>query len=620
MGSLHAQTTETPKKFLVKPIDAVQPVQLKVPAPYQKKGTKIRIKNRVTGKQSILEMGTGGAAKINDEQFLTSEALRELTDNHTTDLVPEISVLQKSDRVVQPRGRSLILDQWEWRPLGFSALQRDGKVEISLDSHIKNSYLAPQEAAERRSLIEDSGVRRLFELGWSALQKKRPDLASQAFGRILLRHDRLTEAQRAQAHLGQGIATFHQKGCVAAEADFQRADRDRSNSDDVSYFRALCLVEAKKYQEAEILFQELIKKQNAKYAEPSRFYVGVVAEHEDRFEQAETAYMDTIDFAEDPALVELAKSRLARLKEAKGDRDYSKKWISFMASAGLGYDNNVVALPRELSPESVRIKSQKSLSTLGLGLVDVSLPISKKFENHLRYSFLALHYLSTDIARGNDVQAHDLNASVDFFVSNKDKVAATLAYTSILLGTIRQSEQYIASPSVELRQTHYRGKSQAPYAFYENYFRYTKVDYKRTPNSEREDITANAYLYGYKYTVLDVKNHVFGPAFEMEYHPAKGKDISYYAGTLIGHWTLPVGPQKWRLSLTQEGAAQYTSYYHHISDRRDWMLRYKSSLARPWGNRFETRLQFTGLLSLSNLKSSYQYDKATLGILVSALF
>lgn len=611
------------------------PYKIPVPKGLKKAGGKLRIRNKATGQSKVIDLA--------DQEFISSDEVRELMDPKTQEFKPEFSVLDFERPKKSPTGgrgtnpqaqqftNSLVFDQPVWRELGFRSRRlRGGGVVVELDSkggkilgpaRVRMPAPTPDEAARRRGLVEGGDVKKLFDIGWRSLNAKRYDLGVIAFGRVLQRKEFLTTEQLMQAHLGLGISKFHQEGCPKIEEHFLIADRDPKNFEDIAYYRGLCAVEAKRFDKADPLFKELAKRQSTKYGESSRFFIGVVAENLDQLDDAESAYMDTIDFASDQKLVSLAKARLEAVKQAKIQREFERKWFLAAITGALGYDTNVVQLPQSLSPSDYQISKASSPTALGLVYTEIKPPWTRAADLKIKYTFLGLHYFSKELYKTYDIQSHEAGLGAAFSPTASDRVSLGLAYNSVFKGPLGEASEYIVTPSFEAKWLMVNGALDNPTGDMEFGFKVGLVRPRFGPPEgvTALDATANSYVVSYRQNFRRPGNQVIGPGADFEYRPSSGSDNSYGAGTLLGKWDLPIGPDSWQLTANQEAAFQATYYYQSSLKRKDYLLRYTGSVARLWTPWLETRLQFVGTWGLSS-ESLYRYRRGQLNLLVSAFF
>jgi tetratricopeptide (TPR) repeat protein len=456
-------------------------------------------------------------------------------------------------------------------------------------------------------------IAKLLERGQSELKAKRFDQSLSTFGEALAQGDALTPAQRADAELGRGLSSFHQKGCAAALKYLGEAAKDVRHEDEARYYQALCLVEDKKLAEADRLFEELVRKRSPRFAEESLFYRGFLADQEDRWGDAESAYQDTIDFAEQKRLVTLADERLRAMRARKLTAWSEQKVFFVTGSLGLGYDSNVVALPRSLAPSQYGLKSSSSLSALGVASISVKNPWVNPWDHRVRYNYLILHYLDSTIASGNDLQSHDVSTSLDKNLSQRDQGGVSLGYSSVWLGKAGVASEYLRLPSGELRWSRVMGDLEKPSALLNSSLRYTYNKSLSVPLTTDQDQNAQSILVSSRYLIRSSAPHMYGPGADLEFHPAKGKDNSYFAATAVGRWDLPVGPEKWQLFASQEASIGYAKYYQHTLKRGDLSLKYSGTLTKIWAPWLETRLQVAGTMAFSNL-SSYDFNRAQVNL------
>ena len=614
------------------PAEALPKIQ--VPAELRKKGVKIRIRNKATGQAKTIDLG--------DEEFISSDAVRELMDPKTQAFKPEFAVLGQEEKRrpynerkslkpgMSPLTRSLVFDQPAWRQVGFKPFKtKSGQIVFKLDAQpglvvagataiTSVPMPTPDEASRRRALMEPGDIRKLFDIGWRSLAAHRYDLGYIAFGRLLNRKDMLSPDQATQAHLGHGISTFHQQGCGKIEQDFVFAEKNPKNQEDVFYYRGLCYVEAKRYPEADAMFKVLAQKNGSKYAESSRFFVGVVAENQERYEDAESAYMDTIDFASDKHIVSLAKTRLEAAKQARIQRDFARKWFTLALTGAAGWDSNVVGLPRSLAPADYSLKNKSSGSLLGLMYTEVKPPWTRSIDLKFKYTLLQLSYLSAEIKPNYNIRSHEIGTSVAFNPSDRDQVGLGISYNSILKATAGTVGEFMVTPAFEVSWQKTQGPLDAPVSDIATTFR-VSLQRPRAIPSPTFDATANSYLLSTRYNMRHVAGHTFGPGLDIEYKPASGTEVSYYSASLLGKWDSPVGPESWEMYATQEGGLQYTPYYDSASKRKDTILKYSGAVARLMTSWMELRLQFVGTMSLSS-QSTYAYNKAQFNLMVNAFF
>lgn len=618
---------------------------IRVPELLRKKGGKIRIKNAVTGKAKVIDLA--------DEEFISSDAVRELMDPSKPQFKPEFSVLDfehkggaKGSRAGAGGGmnsitRSLVFDQPVWREVTFKAMRaKSGAIVFLLDEKTGKvvpgprvvrggtstavtslPLPSPEEAARRRNLLEGSDVKKLFDIGWRAINAKRYDLAFIAFGKLTQKEELLNAEQSTQAHLGRGLSRFHQEGCAKIEEDFRVAERNPANRDDISYFRGLCHVEAKRYREADSLFKDLGQKKDSKYAESARFFVGVVAENEERYGDAEAAYMDTIDFAQDQALVTLAKARLENAKQLRIQQEFASKWLLLALTASGGWESNAVSLPRDLAPSAYGVSKASSAVDMGLVYAEIKPPWTRAADFKIKYTGLLMHYLTKDVADSFDIQSHELGMSVGFTPTEKDSVGLGISYNSVFKKTDGTFGELLATPGFQFDWTQVNGPADNPSSDFNVNFKAGLVRPRTKPAGglETVDPTANSYLLAWRYNIHAGGGETYGPGVDLEYRPSVGSENSYYSATLLGKWDQPVGPEAWELYTSQEFAFSYTPYYESEASRKDWVAKYTGSVAKLVTGWMEARLQGIATVNHSSV-STNTFNKFQINLLLSAFF
>jgi len=595
------------------PVPSTGEVKIRVPRGDFRRGQKVRIRNLMNGRSRIIT--------LDDEEFLASSVVRELVGTEArAEFLPEFSVLRVDRTVALPQKsteaysgltleKALVLEEPRWKLVGFTAKQGASGVSIQLDPYIVN--LAPDALARSRSLSEDLGLKRLFELGWIAARKGRYDIALQAFDRILRTRGSLDAAAVSQAHLGRAISRFHQEGCTASAADFAKADENRLYSTDVTYYRALCFSDAKKYEEARELFREVARGQDLKYAEAARFYLGALADFEDRFDEAEAAYLDTIDFSKDARLVATARDRMERLRARQAAHRLNARWLLASLTLGAGYDSNVTSEAQQ----SFRATNQASVSQLGVGLLGVKLPWTPTFSQQLSYSLLVLHYTKASLVPENDAQNHQLSTKFVWEGGARNRFELEGGYNSLYLGQFRKAGEYLAGPFASALFEHRFRREVSSFGF-----RATVQNSKRAAVTPDFDVDAQDYILSFSHQVPTGSGDVFGPKAQIEYRNATGREIAFVEGVIGGYWNINLGQPAHQFRFTQEGTYGHRIFHHQIESRRDDTLTYRAALIKGIGRHLDARLQFDGELVYSTLTSRYQYHKATGTLLVSAFF
>jgi hypothetical protein len=606
-------------------------LRIEIPPEVRAEGGKIRVTNRLTGRSKTLE--------VSHRRTLTEDDVGDLVDPDGG-FEPEFSLLTSDGkyrplRSLSPAStklaQSLIFDRPLWRGVGYDARDTEAARIFRLrkqmgplqpwrpDPPFATPSPSPAVEAAKRSKLETAEIRRLFDEGWAALHSKQNDVAFTDFSALVAGEGSLSAEQRTQAHLGRGMARFHQEGCAKVEEDFVIAEKDPKHYDDVTYFRGLCLVEGKKFAEAEPLFRSLVNKTGSTYGESARFLFATTCENQEKYDDAESAYLDLIEFGEDANLVKISKERLEAVRALRAAKEYERKWYVAAATLALGYDTNVVSLPQSLAPSAYNITRPSSPSAMGLVFAELKIPYVKIFDPRVRYSFLTLSYLRSEL-KTNDIQSHDAGGSLSYTLNDQHRFSAGLGYNSVFLGPMGLSGEYIATPSLDASWQRTRGTAEAPLGDDTVSAKLSFARPRKHVELEVFDATSNSYLVGYRRTTRTESGNVFGPGADLEYKPAKGKENSIVALSALGRWDLPVGPQILEIYASQEVALIYTRYYESSGKRKDTLARYTGSIAKLWKPWLETRFQVIGTLNFSSLKANYQYRKGQVNLLVSAFF
>ncbi len=406
-------------------------------------------------------------------------------------------------------------------------------------------------------------------------------------------------------------------GCAAARRDLETSAKDPRFVEETTYFLSLCAVESRDFPKAKEGFTKLVKEQSPKFQEPARFYLGVVADGQDEWTEAESHYLDTIDFAEDKRLVDLSKERLGAMKERRSRTWAENKVLTAFTSFGLGYDSNVVSLPQNLSPSSFGVTSPSSANAMFLGVLEAKNPWVKAVEHRVRYTGVVLHQLRSELV-ANDLQSHELATSLDRPVTKDDFVGMTLGYNGLFVGRLADFPHYMNVASLDLRWTRVTEAVPGRDVEWTSTLRGSLYDAK-VGEGTSTDADGHGYRFGLFRTVREGLVSK-APGFEFECRPADGTDAAYWAASLVGRYELPVGPKDWALKLSNEAALQWTSYYASENGRRDTLLRYTGALARLWAPYFETRLQLTGQMNFSTESVTNRFNRFQTNLTASLFY
>ncbi len=300
----------------------------------------------------------------------------------------------------------------------------------------------PEKArAERRKLAVS-----VLNTSWQQVLDKKYDLALVGFDKILgsLKAD-LNAEELNKAQFGRALSRFHQMGCREAGASFEELQNPGPYYEDSRYYGALCALDRDDLPVARERFQGLLAQNSERYEDAARFYLGVVAEKQGDFAAAESAYLDTIDFASDASIVALAKERVALLEEKKALDRYAKKLVSVMAMAGLGWDSNALSLPSSVRPADLNLETGASPNYLALAYLDLNNPLFYPLQQKFHYSFLMLGYTNTEISETSDLQSHSMGANVEWGEELGYRHIVDFKYGMTYLGKIGSGTKYLTS-------------------------------------------------------------------------------------------------------------------------------------------------------------------------------
>lgn len=592
-------------------------------------GSKLRVRNISAGTQIVLN--------LNPEQTnISISELSSLVASEEQEALLEFSILRVSrtkELILPPNalrnsGEDVLRmfegsTQLQWKVLGYRVLRtKSGEVFMEVSDRLKTLFITPEQSYRRLQVTEERNLKRLFELAWRAISIEQYELAREGFQKILERESRLNFEQKAQVHLGLATSKYHLQGCGAeVNAHFIEADRDAQNRDDVSYYRALCSMTQKDFVNAEILFKDLVLKRHPGYSEASAFYLGVIAEEDERYDEAESAYMDTIDFSSDKALIELAQQRLENVRELQKYSSYGIKWISGGLSASGAYDSNVIALPSGVSPSSFGLSKEASLLMSHVAFLSLSPPWSSSLQNNINYSFLMNMHFEKEIGNIYDSNAHDVGTQFQFNTSDRSVQSLGGSWTRVATGILGQSEEALKTYMGYYQYRRMLGSDPLrPDQVLDLTLKYLAIRPSVAPVSATRDLHANSYTLQFKFSRREDAPHVHGPEAQIEYRPSKGIENSLWDYRLGGFWdyTFNGGNSAWYLS--QRGYFSYKPYFESVSNRHDYTFNYMGALGRTWGSHFDTRLQFQGNLNFSTRQLDYQYQQAALSLLVTAYF
>ncbi|MEO5668533.1 MAG: tetratricopeptide repeat protein [Bdellovibrionota bacterium] len=599
-------------------------------------GDKLRVRNLSSGNSIVIDLDPS-------QPYLAASVLSRIVASSEVEWLPEFSVLGGDSAVPSSavavdlppalrvkanviESRQLLnqsFPQRSWRVLGYRVLRAsNGSFFLEVSNAVRTIFVSPEQAARRIEIREKSNLAKLFDLGWRSLSIQRYDLGLEAFQRIFKRKEHLDEKQNAQAHLGVAVSMYHIEGCTPPLDDhLVEADRDPANQDDVSYYRALCAMAHEHYDQAEVLFKKLVEKQHQNYSEASAFYLGVIAENDERYDDAEAAYLDTIDFAADATLASIAKTRLENVRVLKAQASLETKWISGGLSAGATYDNNVIALPAELTPASYGLSRQSALLTTDIAFLNFAPPWSRSITHKINYTFLMNKHFDKAIASSYDSHVQDVGTQLGFKTSPDQAHNFSYSWTSIALKPLGSSKESLRTQTASYSMKFLRGNNpEQPDSELEWTYRFTAIRPTQAPASSSTNLSANGHLLSVKYLQRRNFPHVYGPEFSAEQRNSKGSENSLWDVKAGASWDYYFGETSSPWYISQNGAFNYKPYFDSLENRHDYALSYVASLGKTWGSSLDTRLQVQGIYNFSTLRDTYQYRQASVSLLVTAFF
>lgn len=583
----------------------------------------VRIRNASSNREKIITL----KRPFRNFGKVPDPIVNELTVNGTAQMSPKFSVLTYRRRVEVDSNltdsvgaKSLMYDQPLWIDLGFRLTRENGKILIVLDPRLETTVLSGAQAAMFQGKIDQKTIQKLFKLGWDSIRANRFDLAEEAFVKLVARQDLLVPEKKSEASLGLAISLFNQKGCSESLEHLAVADREEKFKDDVSFYRARCFMETKRDPEAEPLFKALSEKNHPNYGDQSRFYLAVVADVGNRFDDADAGYSDVIDFAKDPELQKIARARLDNLRARRLDYEYQHKWFNLILSQQFGFDTNVVSLPSTQTAASAGVSSKSAVNAATLGLLDLRVPWkSKTWDQKFSYMFLNLHYFKDDLSKTFDLQLHDVSMPVAYKASRENEFEFKPNYSSVFLGPISTSKEFMALFGGALKWKKKIFKGEAPLRDFENTLKITATRPKTVATVPDLDSTAMGYKLSSRATFYERAPHMYSVGLDAEIKLAAGKENSMYATALNGNYSLPMGPETWQTTLSNDVGLTYTSYFRAASPRYEMLTSYTAGIGRLWASRYDTRLQGVANFNTSN-NSSKKYNKFQINAVVLAIF
>jgi Tfp pilus assembly protein PilF len=462
---------------------------------------------------------------------------------------------------------------------------------------------------------------RLLDSSWERLVEAKYDQSLLGFEALLKSGgESLSSEEIDKAVFGRGLSRFHQVGCSSASKDFEKLQRPGPYYADALYYGALCALDRGDTRLSKERFEKLMALNSERYAEQARFYVGVVYEQEGEISRAESAYLDTVDFANDESLVKLAKERLELLQDRKAREKYEKKIVSVLANVGFGYDSNVLSLPSGVEPADQGLKTGSSASYLALLYLDAKNPWLYPLQQRFQYSFLMLGYTDTVIASASDLQSHEMGANVEWGheVNGKHKVSGTFALN--FLGKVGSSSKYLTTYGARYDYT-FAGLSpeNALESLWMHSLSVQKQDLARAPSAPKFDSDAIDFNGSHRKKIFrGVESYGLGGLWQ--YKAAKGDEAKFLMLGPLAFYEKDLLWGKAKFKFIEEIAVKSSFYFASENSRRDYYLSSTTGLSHPIGANFDARAQLVLVKNLSNISDRYEYLRIQSNLSLSAFF
>ncbi|MEO5666619.1 MAG: hypothetical protein ABIR96_01035 [Bdellovibrionota bacterium] len=484
---------------------------------------------------------------------------------------------------------------------------------------VPNKVVSTEDPVKAKAARRKVAIAQL-EKSWQQVLDKKYDLSLVGFDGLLgSMKDDLNAEEQNKALFGRALSKFHQMGCREVGNGFEELQTPGPYLEDSRYYGALCALDRSDLKVAHERFQMLMQTNSERYEDAARFYLGVVAEAQEDFDGAESAYLDTVDFAKDQGIVALAKDKLALLEDKKAADRYAKKLFSIMASAGLGWDSNALSLPTSIQPSDLNLDSGASATYLGLAYIDFKNPLLRKLGNKLHYSYLMLGYLNSEIAPTSDLQSHSFGTSVEWGEDIGFHHAIDAKYGLTYLGKIGSSAKYLTSYGLRWdgsRSTLDVAGQQLDHVWLHS-FEVSHQAPEAVPVDAANDGTG--WLVSGSHRLREQHGtKLWGPGGEWEYKASKGKEPRYVMLGATGSYEQPVGPETLKLKFSQDAALRGTFYFQSTSSRKDYLVTTTSSLAHSLSDKFEARAQL--VLSKNFSAESFSYNRYQLNLMLNAFF
>jgi|GEM_PF-2290210 len=469
-------------------------------------------------------------------------------------------------------------------------------------------------AARRKAALSQ------LENSWQQVLDKKYDLALVSLDNLITKMGGdLNSEELNKAMFGRALSRFHQLGCREAGPAFEELQSAGPYFEDSQYYGALCALDRADLPVAHKRFSSLLQENSERYQDASRFYLGVVAEAQEDYSGAESAYLDTVDFASDASIVALAKDKLLLLEEKKAQDRYEKKLFSVLASAGLGWDSNALSLPPSVAPSTLNLDSGSSATYMGLAYIDLKDPWLRKLGHKLSYTYLVLGFLNSDVAPTSDLQSHSFGTSVEWGDEVGYRSTLDLKYGLTYLGKLGESTQFMTSYGAtwDLTKTVLNEKQTDLDHMWLHSLGLTRQMPTAEPTAANLDGTSWLITGSHrKRRPVDTKSYTVGG--EWEYKAAAGTEPRYAMAGAVGTYEQPVGPDAWKLKFSQDGAVRGTFYFQSIAKRKDFLFTTTSAIAHSLSDQFEARAQL--VLSKNFAAEDNAYNRYQINLMLNAFF
>ncbi len=500
-------------------------------------------------------------------------------------------------------------------------------LTINLSAQDQIDFSGGQQFANRKAklkrkepeYIQRKNSQQSIQVAWDYVQNNHYKKALDLYSKLLQKKN-LTKEEREGLDAGLGISLYHQKGCLESRPYLDKSRKTTRFREDAYYYLALCELEAKRPKSARPFFEFITKANHPSYEEPSRFYLALLDESEENNDDAKAAYMDLIDFSKDPVLIKNARARLKILEyKLATDKRLRSPW-SFLGSFGMGYDSNAVLLPQSLDPSAQNLDSQKSIVETLMFYGSYRYPWTHDIDQSFNYSMLLLHNENYKASLTNDLQSHEISTEFGLDTDEIDHFGWAFSFSHVFLGELKKFNSYMATFGSQIKWKHRNVDGESKMAStWETALKFSRIKSIKAASSG-SDPEGFSYALENRYSYLKVSKHSFGPELNIEYHPTLGSESSFYSYSPAAFWDIELGKESLRLKLQQELSFQHSLYYDSTKKRRDYNFSFSEAISKGWGQHWETRLQINATTNLSNLKTSYQYDRFQAMFLVSGVF